>query len=121
MAAADKTRLDAPGLTPAVRKPLTRTVRFLSGEADRVQAEAEVLIASDPALAADRSLLESVKGVGRPTATTVLAPAEFQSGKSVRKYTRLSKAGNARLRTALYLPTLTAIRFNPVRKAFERD
>jgi hypothetical protein len=28
------------------------------------------------------------------------------------------EAGNVRLRTALYLPTLTAIRFNPVLKAF---
>jgi transposase len=139
MAAADKTRLDAPDLTPAARQSLARTVRFLSKEADRVQAEAEAIIAADPALAADLALLESVKGVGRQTATTVLAelppvgllpsaesaaayaglaPAEFQSGKSVKKYTRLSKAGNARLRTALYLPTLTAIRFNPVLRAF---
>jgi transposase len=47
-----------------------------------------------------------------------LAPTEFTSGKSVRKRTRLSKAGNARLRTALYLPTLTAIRFNPVLRGF---
>jgi transposase len=40
---------------------------------------------------------------------------------SVRKRTRLSKAGNARLRQALYLPTLTAIRFNPLlRRFFER-
>jgi len=139
MAAADKTRLDAPGLTPAARKSLTRTVTFLSKEADRVQAEAEAIVAAAPALAADLALLESVKGVGRPTATTVLAelppvdllpsaesaaayaglaPSEFTSGKSVKKYTRLSKAGNVRLRTALYLPTLTAIRFNPVLKAF---
>jgi transposase len=36
----------------------------------------------------------------------------------VRKRTRLSKAGNARLRKALYLPTLTAIRFNPLPKGF---
>jgi len=47
-----------------------------------------------------------------------LAPREFTSGKTVKKYTRLSKAGNARLRKALYLPTLTAIRFNPVLRAF---
>ena len=47
-----------------------------------------------------------------------LAPREFRSGSSVRKRTRLSKAGNARLRKALYLPTLTAIRFNPLIKAF---
>ena len=36
----------------------------------------------------------------------------------MRRRTRLSKAGNARLRTVLYLPTLTAIRFNPVLASF---
>jgi transposase len=139
MAAAEKTRLDAPDLTPAARRSIARAIRFLSREADRVQAEAEAVIAAAPDLAADLALLESVKGVGRQTATTVLAelppvehlpsaqsaaaycglaPSEFTSGKTVRKHTRLSKAGNARLRTALYLPTLTAIRFNPVLKAF---
>ena len=139
MAAAEKNRLDAPDLTPAARTSIARSLRFLMKEADRVQAEAEGLVAATPALAADCALLESVKGIGRQTATTVLAelppvaevrsaesaaaycglaPSEFTSGKSVRKRTRLSKAGNARLRTALYLPTLTAIRFNPVLKGF---
>ena len=139
MAAAEKNRLDVPNLTPVARRSIARTVRFLSREADRVQAEAEALVRSDPGLADDCTLLESVKGVGRQTATTVLAelppvaelrsaesaaaycglaPAEFTSGKSVRKRTRLSKAGNARLRKALYLPTLTAIRFNPVLAGF---
>ena len=138
MAAAEKTRLDAPDLTPAARRSLTRTVTFLSTEADRVQAEAQAVVAATPGLAADLALLESVAGIGRQTATTVLAelppvahlpsaqsaaaycglaPREFTSGKSVKKHTRLSKAGNARLRTALYLPTLTAIRFNPVLRA----
>ena len=139
MAAAEKTRLDAPALTPAARRSIARVARLLSKEADRVQAEAEGLVAADPQLAADLELLESVNGVGRQTATTVLAelppveslpsaesaaaycglaPREFRSGKSVRKHTRLSKAGNARLRKALYLPTLSAIRANPVLKAF---
>jgi transposase len=139
MAAAEKNRLDAPDLTPAARKSIARVIRLLSKEADRVQAEAEGLVRATPSLAADCELLESVKGVGRQTATTVLAelppadqlpsaesaaaycglaPAEFTSGKSVRKHTRLSKAGNARLRKALYLPTLTAIRSNPLLKAF---
>jgi transposase len=139
MAAAEKTRLDAPDLTPAARRSIARTAKFLGGEADRVQAQAEAIVAATPELAADCALLESVKGIGRQTATTILAelppvehlpsaesaaaycglaPSEFTSGKTVRKHTRLSKAGNARLRAALYLPTLTAIRFNPVLKAF---
>ncbi len=37
---------------------------------------------------------------------------------SVRKRTRLSKAGNARLRKALNLPALTAIPFNPLLQGF---
>ena len=39
----------------------------------------------------------------------------------MRRRTQLSKAGNARLRKALYLPALTAIRFNPLLRAlYER-
>src|SRR5262249_22448647 len=73
MAAAEKNRLDSPALTPAARKSSARVVRLLSKEADRVQAQAEGLIRATPSLAADCELLESVKGVGRQTATTVLA------------------------------------------------
>ena len=48
-------------------------------------------------------------------------PRRYRSGTSVRKRTRLSQAGDARLRQALYLPALTAIRFNPLlRGLFER-
>jgi transposase len=39
-----------------------------------------------------------------------LSPRESRSGSSVR--------GRTRLRKALYLPTLTAIRFNPLLKGF---
>jgi transposase len=142
LAAREKGRLDSPALTRAARQSIERAVRFLSREADRVQAEAEALIAATPALRADRDLLASIPGIGSQTASTVLAelppierlpsapsaaasaglaPREFRSGVSVRRRTRLSKAGNARLRRALYLPTLTAVRFNPLlRRFFER-
>jgi transposase len=142
MAARDKGRLASPALTKAARRSVERTVRLLEKEAQKVRAQADALIAASPALGADRELLESIAGVGRQTATTVLAelpalerlpsaasaaaacglaPREFRSGTSVRKRTRLSKAGNARLRKALYLPTLTAIRFNPLlQRFFER-
>ena len=46
------------------------------------------------------------------------SPREFTSGTSVRKKTRLSKAGNPRLRKALFLPTQTAVRFNPLLRGF---
>jgi transposase len=88
---------------------------------------------------AGRDLLATIPGIGPQTAATVLAelpgvdqlpspqsaaayaglaPREFRSGASVHRRTRLSKAGNARLRRARYLPTLTAIRFNPLLRSF---
>jgi transposase len=47
-----------------------------------------------------------------------LAARGYRSGTSVHKRTRLTKAGNARLRRAPYLPTLTAVRFDPVLAGF---
>jgi transposase len=138
-AAREKGRLASPALTPAVRKSVERTVRLLEKEAARLRADADALVAGTPALRADRDLLESIPGVGRRTAATVLAelpavhrlpsaqsaaaycglsPREFTSGSSVRKKTRLSKAGNPRLRKALFLPTQTAVRFNPLLRVF---
>ena len=138
-AAREKGRLASPALTAAVRKSVTRVVRLLEREAARLRAAADELVAATPSLRADRDLLESIPGVGRQTATTILAelpavdrlpsaqsaaaycglsPREFTSGTSVRKKTRLSKAGNPRLRKALFLPTQTAVRFNPLLRGF---
>ena len=139
LAAREKTRLAGPGLTAAERKSVRRTAAFLAREADRLGHQADALIAASAALRAGRALRESIPGVGATTAQAILAerpeparfataqqaaayaglaPREYSSGSSVRKRTRLSKAGNARLRKALYLPALTAIRFNPLLKAF---
>jgi transposase len=139
LAAHEKARLDSPLLTPAARRSVARVIKLLAKEAERMQAAADAVIAAAPALAADRDLLATIPGVGTQTASTVLAelprldrvpsaqaaaayaglsPREFKSGSSVRGRTRLSKAGNARLRKALYLPTLTAVRFNPVLAGF---
>lgn len=139
LAAREKGRLATPELTPATQRSIRRTVAFLEKEADRLHKQADDLIADDEALTASRALLESIPGIGATTAATILgelpepthfasaqqaaayaglAPREYRSGTTVRKRTRLSKAGNARLRKALYLPTLTAIRFNPLLGGF---
>jgi transposase len=97
-------------------------VRLQEKEAARPRSRADELVAASPCLAADRRLLESIPGVGRQTATAILAelpavdrlpcaqsaaaycglaPREYRSGTSVKKRTRLSKAGNARLSKAL--------------------
>lgn len=139
MAAREKGRLASPALTASARRSVTRTVKLLEKEAERLRAEADALVTGAEGLAADRALLESIPGIGRQTATVILAelppvdrlpsaesaaaycglsPREFTSGTSVKKRTRLSKTGNARLRKALFLPTQTAVRFNPVLGAF---
>jgi transposase len=139
MAAREKCRLASAALTRSARQSITRTVRLLEKEATRVRKQADELVAARESLLADRTLLESIPGVGRQTATTILAelpaverlpcaesaaaycglaPREYQSGTSVKKRTRLSKAGNARLRKALFMPTQTAVRFNPLLKRF---
>ncbi|MBX9585021.1 MAG: IS110 family transposase [Gemmataceae bacterium] len=139
LAAHEKARLAAPALTPAARRSVARVVRLLGREADRMRAAADAAIAAHPGLKADRDLLASIPGVGAQTASTVLAELppvdrvpsaesaaayrglarrEFRGGASVRRQTRLSRAGNARLRTAPHLPTLTAVRLSPALEGF---
>ncbi len=90
-----------------------------------------------PQLKEKAALLETIPGVGSLTAAWLLAelpaglgsareaaayaglvPEERQSGTSVRGRARLSKKGNGRLRKALYMPALSAKRYNPVVRAF---
>ena len=47
-----------------------------------------------------------------------LAPVPRQSGTSVRGVAQIGHSGNGRLRTAAYLATLAAVRFNPMIRAF---
>jgi transposase len=87
----------------------------------------------------DLSLLTSIPGVGVRTACLLLAelgevrrftsarilvafagltPAQFESGSSVARRSAISRMGSSHLRRILYMPCLSAIRFNPIIKAF---
>ena len=52
------------------------------------------------------------------TAYVGLAPLERQSGTSLRGRAQIGHAGNGRLRTALYMATLAAARYNPSLRVF---
>jgi transposase len=52
------------------------------------------------------------------TAYAGLAPLERQSGTSLRGRGQIGHGGNSRLRTALYMATLAAARYNPSLRAF---
>jgi transposase len=93
----------------------------------------------DGAWAASATLLLSTPGLGLVTSAWLLvatlnftiaespeqlsayaglAPLAHQSGTSVRGRAQIGQGGNGRLRTALYMATLSAARYNPSIKAF---
>ena len=55
---------------------------------------------------------------GCPLGRTGLAPVPRQSGTSIRGAAQIGHSGNERLRTAVYLATLSAARFNPMIRTF---
>ena len=73
MAAREKGRLASPALAKSARRSVTRTIAFLENEAARIRDQADALVAATETLEADRDLLESIPGIGRQTATTILA------------------------------------------------
>jgi transposase len=92
-----------------------------------------------PDLKRRRDLLTSIPGIGEATAGSILSeiphldrfqsakavaafaglsPRERRSGTSINGRPRLCKTGNSRLRKALYMPAIVALRFNPTLRVF---
>lgn len=97
----------------------------------RVAAEAELegeyrLLVSVPGIAESSALqilgelvmLSDDRDIRQWVAYAGLDPTEHRSGESVHKPARLSRTGNRRLRQALYMPALTAIRWEPHLRGF---
>lgn len=110
------------------------TIQHFTSQIEAVDEAIAETIDTDPDLCAKRNLLVSINGVGAALAGIVLAelpgpdvlgssaavaayaglnPQQHQSGTSVNRPVRISKIGNAVLRTALYMPALSAMRYNP--------
>lgn len=140
---AEKNRAHAAGVSRAipveVRRSIAQSLRFLEREIHKLRRRAVQLIAGDVRLQQRYALLRSVPGMGEVSSVQVLAellllpgdrdvrqwvayagldPREYSSGTSVRKYTRISKVGNAHLRRALYMPALVASRYEPHFRGF---
>lgn len=107
---------------------LRRRIKRLAGDIDAKLGDHEV-----------GSLLTTIDGIGPTTAARIIAelgnPADFrdsaaiaayvgvvpglkQSGKRTSSRAGLTPIGNARLRAALWMPTLTAVQKNPWLKAY---
>jgi transposase len=124
---------------PGVRPRLERHIAWLREELADVDAELARTVQASPAWRERAELLRSVPGVGPVLATTLLAdlpelgrldrkaiaalvgvaPLNRESG--ILRGRRVVWGGRARVRAALYMGTLVAIRHNPViRAAYER-
>jgi transposase len=137
--AAHRTRLHTPGMLRATRAAIERLIKALDKEIATLEHQIEEVILGDPVLAHNYRLLLSIPSLGPVVVPELLAeigeigrfdnarqlaaffgltPAENRSGTSVRGRPRLCKIGNARVRHALFLAAMTAMRYNPVLHEF---
>jgi transposase len=140
---AERNRLHAAeaarALPAAIRQDLRRSIAFHERALARLTRQARQIIAREPSLQQRFEQLDSIPGVAATSAIALLAelsrlpddldvrqwvasagldPREYSSGSSVRKKTRISKAGNRHLRRALYMPALVAVQHDPHLRAF---
>ena len=141
--AAAKNNLHALGVSQETPKGVLRDVNLsisqLEKRIDRLTQDVLTLIESHPELNRIFELLVGIKGVAQTSAIALMGellllppglshrewvkfagldPRAFDSGKSVHKKARLSKAGNRHIRSALYMPALSAKRHDPHVKAY---
>jgi transposase len=131
--------LQHPIIVAAVWERMESLLATLTAQIAAVEAELLPAMKQDAAWAAAAARLQTIKGVGLLTASWLLvttlcfttcptpeaatayaglAPNERSSGTSVYHRPRIGHTGNARLRTALYMATLSAAARNPVIKPF---
>ena len=124
--------------TKTVIKSLRKLVAQLEAEIKRTEQQINDHVDRHPDLKQQCQLLESIPGIGKRTATRLLAEIEdisqYKSARQVAAYagvtprnyrsgtkrgqTRLAKTGNARVRKALFLPAMVAKRHNPLVRSF---
>jgi transposase len=115
------------------------SIRQLEHQIATLRRHALALIESDTQLARAFALITSVKGIAQASAIQLLGellvlpadmtprqwvafagldPRHHRSGDTIEKVTRISKAGNRYLRLGLYMPSLSASRFEPQVRAY---
>jgi transposase len=129
-------------ITPrVVLDSLHKSLAFLEQEKRALEQRINDHIEGHPQLKHDRELLESIPAIGRKTASRMLCvlhsrpfraaasvaaylgliPIHHESGTSVYRPPRLSKAGDGAMRAALYMPAIVASRVNPdIRAHYQR-
>jgi transposase len=137
--AEEQVRLQSEALVQEVRSSIESIIAVFDHQIREIEAAIDDHIDRHPDLRRKRDLLTSIPGIAELTAAAILGEIprieEFRSSKAVAAYAGLSprtvrsgtsvrgrggicKTGNSRLRKALYMPAVTARRYNPVLAAF---
>jgi transposase len=141
--AASKNHLHALSATEETPKAVMRDVNLaitqLEKRIDTLTAEALILIGKHPELVRILQLLTGIKGIANTSAIALMGellllppdlshrewvkfagldPRAFDSGKSVHKKTRISKAGNSHIRAALFMPAMSAVQHDRYIQAY---
>lgn len=141
--AAAKNQLHALAASQETPKEVLRDAKLgisnLEKRIDRLSKEARALVKKHSEIERQYQLLVGVKGIAQTSAIALMGellllppglsqrewvkfagldPRAFDSGKSVHKKARLSKAGNSHIRSALYMPALSASQHDPHVKAY---
>jgi transposase len=114
-----------------VKTSARQTIKSYDRQIEKIEQRIKDHFDNHPDLKANKNLLMTIPGIGEITSAILLsemngslipkqqvahaglAPREKQSGLFKGK-TQLCKMGNKRIRTALFLPTLAAITYNPL-------
>jgi transposase len=131
----EKNRLQQARAQP-VKKSIRQVIETLEKQLDDLDGMLQELVKQDPRIHQAIELLASTPGIGSVSATLLclnmpelgslnrraaaslagLAPYAHDSGSLVGQ--RSIKGGRSAVRNALFMPTLCAIRFNPIIKTF---
>ncbi len=122
-----------------VEPSIKEHIAYLEQEIENIKNHIRETMKHDPELKSKRDLLVSIPGISDTTIAVILselnglehfdnpqkvvafiglAPKDTLSGISVKGKPRICKIGNSRLRKALYMPALVAIRHNPIISVF---
>ncbi len=137
----EKNRLKSGELAPIVREGIQAHIEFIEAEIRQLEKAIQEHIEAHAPLQGSSELLTSIIGIGPKTAAVLMGEVKdihqferakelaafggatarvWQSGSTVRGKPGISKAGNPRIRKALYYPTLTAMRYNPIVREFSQ-
>lgn len=143
LATMEKSRLHALQATSSspvlLLEDVRESIEAIEARVESLVARALTHIQADPELALPYAAITSVKGIKGRSAIALLGellllPSEMtprqvvahagldprpkESGTSVHGRSGISKVGNSRLRGALFLPAMSASRFDPAARAF---